>query len=243
MQPLIEAHSLYEAQLVVPDIDGNFPRRQKGLDLGYSSVEDVKAKTKPKEGTTLDNYLKEVFIFLRTIVGDRAAMERVAYEAGVDQASEGVIYSEMRLPPQLLAASTTVLLPPSQTTPGTMARARDVVDAALEGLRRAERETGAKLRLILTWPARNAGLVDDRWLFDHLLNGHSSTLFLNAPLREGHGRPRRSSHIRSHVASQIERGITQRTKSGECGGGGSIGSRSAAALLALSIALLPLQLL
>lgn len=123
---------------------------QKGLDLGYTSAEDVKEKTKPKEATTLDNYLKEVFNFLRTIVGDRAAMERVAYEAGVDQASEGVIYSEMRLPPQLLAASTTVLLPPSQTTPGTMPNARDVVDAALEGLRRAERETGAKLRLILT---------------------------------------------------------------------------------------------
>ncbi|XP_077561334.1 adenosine deaminase-like [Haemaphysalis longicornis] len=134
-------------------IDLNLHRREirkKGLDLGYTSVEDVKEKTKPKEGTTLENYLKEVFNFVRTIVGDSAAMERVAYEAGVDQASEGVIYSEMRLAPQLLASSTTVLLPPLQTTPATMACARDVVDAALEGLHRAECQTGAKLRLILT---------------------------------------------------------------------------------------------
>ncbi|XP_077500158.1 adenosine deaminase-like isoform X2 [Amblyomma americanum] len=79
--------------------------------------------------------------------GDRDALERVAYEAGVDQASEGVLYSEMLLSPHMLAASSTALRWPGM--PETMASARDVVDAALQGLRRAEQETGAKLRIVL----------------------------------------------------------------------------------------------
>ncbi|KAK8788602.1 hypothetical protein V5799_021630 [Amblyomma americanum] len=120
----------------------------KGLDLGYTSVKDVRDKTKPKHCSSLDSYLKEVPNFIRTILGDRDALERVGYEAGLDQASEGVLYSEMRIPPQLLAASSTVL--PLQGSPATATTARDVVDAALRGLRRAEDETGIKLRLILT---------------------------------------------------------------------------------------------
>ncbi|KAL3209377.1 hypothetical protein MRX96_038147, partial [Rhipicephalus microplus] len=85
--------------------------QQKGLDLGYKSVEDIQEKTRLKEGTTLANYLKEIFVFTKVVVGDRDAMERVAYEEAVDQAAEGVLYSEMLLCPQplgLLERRTTV---------------------------------------------------------------------------------------------------------------------------------------
>ncbi|XP_070380999.1 adenosine deaminase-like isoform X2 [Dermacentor albipictus] len=122
--------------------------QQKDLRLNYNTVEDVREQTRPKKCTSLDRYLKEVPAFLRTILGDRDALERVAYEAGLDQARERVLYSEMRLPPQLLAASSTVL--PLGGSPASAVSGRDVVDAALTGLRRAEQETGIKLRLILT---------------------------------------------------------------------------------------------
>lgn len=120
----------------------------KKLDLGYKSLDDLIRKTKPDKGTTLQNYLKEMPVFLRTIVGDRDALVRVAYEAGIDQASQGVLYSEMRLFPQLLS-STQTNLPLSGENP-TMKTARDVVEAALEGFRKAEQEKGTiKLRLVL----------------------------------------------------------------------------------------------
>ncbi|KAL1469051.1 hypothetical protein MTO96_004784 [Rhipicephalus appendiculatus] len=42
--------------------------QQKGLDLGYKSVEDIREKTRPKEGTTLANYLKEIFVFTKVVM-------------------------------------------------------------------------------------------------------------------------------------------------------------------------------
>uniref|UniRef100_A0A6B0VAB3 Adenosine deaminase n=1 Tax=Ixodes ricinus TaxID=34613 RepID=A0A6B0VAB3_IXORI len=119
----------------------------KKMNLGYASLADLIRKTKPAQGSTLQNYLKEMPVFLRTIVGDRDALVRVAYEAGVDQGSQGVLYSEMRLFPQMLASSQTSL--PLVGSPRTMKTARDVVEAALEGFRRAEKEYDVKLRLVL----------------------------------------------------------------------------------------------
>lgn len=122
--------------------------QQKGLDLGYKSVEDVRERTRPKEGTTLANFLKEIFVFLKVVVGDREAMERVAYEAAIDQATVGVLYSEMMLCPQMLASSSTTLR--WQGMPESMVSTKDALDAALQGLRKAELETGAKFRLNLS---------------------------------------------------------------------------------------------
>ncbi|KAK8781723.1 hypothetical protein V5799_016936 [Amblyomma americanum] len=42
--------------------------QKKGLDLGYRSVADIREKTKPKEGTTLANYLKEVLVFVKALM-------------------------------------------------------------------------------------------------------------------------------------------------------------------------------
>lgn len=122
--------------------------QQKDMDLGYRSVEDIREKTRPKEGTTLANYLKEIPVFGNVMVGDREAMERVAYEAAADQAAEGVLYSEMFLSPQPLAYSSAERR--WQGMPESMVSARDVLDAALRGLHKAELETGSKFRLILS---------------------------------------------------------------------------------------------
>ncbi|KAL3212895.1 hypothetical protein MRX96_051812 [Rhipicephalus microplus] len=122
--------------------------QQKGLDLGYKSVEDIQEKTRLKEGTTLANYLKEIFVFTKVVVGDRDAMERVAYEEAIDQAAEGVLYSEMLLCPQPLASSSVAQR--WQGMPESMVSVRDVLDAALRGLRKAELETGAKFRIVLS---------------------------------------------------------------------------------------------
>ncbi|KAH7971454.1 hypothetical protein HPB49_024290 [Dermacentor silvarum] len=75
-------------------------------------------------------------------------MERVAYEAAIDQATVGVLYSEMMLCPQMLASSSTTLR--WQGMPESMVSTRDALDAALQGLRKAELETGAKFRLNLS---------------------------------------------------------------------------------------------
>lgn len=122
--------------------------RQKNMDLGYTSVEDIAQKTKPSEGTTLKNYLKEMPNFLRVLVGDRDALERVAYEAGVDQAKDGIIYSELRLFPYLLSTAHSNLKGAAGMR-STLVSPHDVIDAVLAGFRRAEAEHDIQLRLVL----------------------------------------------------------------------------------------------
>ncbi|XP_075545691.1 adenosine deaminase-like [Dermacentor variabilis] len=119
----------------------------KNIDLGYSSLQDIILKTQPERGSTLQNYLKEMPNFLRVVAGDRVALERVAFEVGEDQANQGVIYSEMRLFPHLMACQHTTLQL-SAGTP-TVRTAADAVEAVLEGFRRAEKEHGIMLRLVL----------------------------------------------------------------------------------------------
>lgn len=119
----------------------------KNIDLGYSSLQDIIMKTQPERGSTLQNYLKEMPNFLKVVAGDRAALERVAYEVGEDQANQGVLYSEIRLFAHVMASQHTLL----QLGPGphTVCTAAEAVDAVLEGFRRAEKEHGIMLRLVL----------------------------------------------------------------------------------------------
>lgn len=63
------------------------------------------------------------------------AIERVAFEAGVDLHSDGVIYAEIRFAPVL-------------NTRRGLAR-EDVIEAALSGLAKATAETGVELKLIV----------------------------------------------------------------------------------------------
>ncbi|XP_064481909.1 adenosine deaminase-like isoform X2 [Ornithodoros turicata] len=140
---------------------------KKKLGLGYQSVEDIKRKTKPSEGTTLKNYLKEMPRYLRLLVGDRDAMTRVAYEAGVDQAKDGIIYSEMRIFPYMMATDHTHLQGYTGA-PSTLKSPSDVIQAILNGFRKAEAEYDTKLRLILAcfrdkpeWSRDILSLVDE----------------------------------------------------------------------------------
>lgn len=119
----------------------------KKIDLGYSSLQDILLKTKPDTGSSLQNYLKEMPNFLRVVAGDRAALERAAYEVATDQANQGVLYSEMRLFPHIMASRHTLLdIGPG---PHTLETAADAVEAALRGFQRAEREAGIMVRLVL----------------------------------------------------------------------------------------------
>lgn len=119
----------------------------KKIDLGYSSLQDILLKTKPDTGSTLQNYLKEMPNFLRVVAGDRAALERAAYEVATDQANQGVLYSEMRLFPHIMAGRHTLLdIGPG---PHSLDTAADAVEAVLRGFRRAEQEHGIMIRLVL----------------------------------------------------------------------------------------------
>lgn len=64
-----------------------------------------------------------------------AAIDRVAYEAGVDAAADGALYAEIRFAPRL-------------NTRGGLRR-EDVIEAALSGFDRATRETGVVIGLIV----------------------------------------------------------------------------------------------
>lgn len=121
--------------------------KKKKIDLGYANLQDCLNKTRPIKPSTLQNYLKEMPNYLRVIVGDRDALTRIAYEAGVDQANCGVIYSEMRLFAQMMSSSMSSL--PKGSGPMTLNTTREVVDATLEGFKKAEEECGIKCRLVL----------------------------------------------------------------------------------------------
>lgn len=122
--------------------------RVKGIDLGYTSLQDCLKKTKPANPSTLQNYLKEMPNYLKVIVGDRDALTRVAYEAAVDQANAGVIYSEVRMFAQMMS-STTTSLPKPHGFHMTLNSTRDVIEAVLTGFHKAEQLFGIKARLVL----------------------------------------------------------------------------------------------
>ncbi len=86
------------------------------------------------ESGSLEGYL-EAFRHTVGVMQTAEAVERVAYESVVDLAADGVVYAEIRFAPTLC---TTRDLSP-----------RRVIEAALAGLRRGERETGLETGLIL----------------------------------------------------------------------------------------------
>jgi adenosine deaminase len=86
------------------------------------------------ESGSLESYL-ESFRHTVGVMQTAAAIERVAHESVIDLAADGVVYAEIRFAPSL-------------STTGGLPRRR-VVEAALSGLRRGERETGMETGLIL----------------------------------------------------------------------------------------------
>jgi len=86
------------------------------------------------ESESLESYL-ESFRHTVGVMQTSAAIERVVYESLVDLAADGVVYAEIRFAP-------------SKCTAGGLSR-RQVVEAALAGLRLGGRETGLEAGLIL----------------------------------------------------------------------------------------------
>ena len=84
---------------------------------------------------SLEQYLG-AFDHTVAVMQTPGAVERVAYEAGVDLAADGVVYAEVRFGPCLL-------------TSRGMAY-EDSIEAALAGLARATRDTGIIVPLIIT---------------------------------------------------------------------------------------------
>jgi adenosine deaminase len=83
---------------------------------------------------SLTRYL-EAFRHTVVVMQTADAIERVAYEAVVDLAADGVVYAELRFAPSLLTA-------------GGLDR-HQVVEAALVGLERGQEETGTVARVII----------------------------------------------------------------------------------------------
>lgn len=83
---------------------------------------------------SLPRYL-EAFRHTVAVMQTTEAIERVAYEAVVDLAADGVVYAEIRFAPSLLTA-------------GGLDR-HQVVEAALAGLQQGQQETGTMARLII----------------------------------------------------------------------------------------------
>ncbi len=78
----------------------------------------------------------ESFAHTVAVMQTSAAIERVAYEAGIDHHRDGVVYAELRFGPSLLTAR-------------GMTR-EEAIEAALLGLRRAAAETGLEFGLLVS---------------------------------------------------------------------------------------------
>ena len=87
------------------------------------------------ESGSLERYL-ESFQHTVAVMQTAAAIERVAYESVIDLSADGAVYAEVRFAP-------------SKCTVGGLSR-RQVVEAALTGLRLGERETDLETGLILS---------------------------------------------------------------------------------------------
>jgi len=107
---------------------------QQGLDLGVSTIEDLNKLVMKDTPEDLNSYLA-AFSITCSVLQSLDSLERVAYEAAIDAASEGVIYMELRYAPWLHA--------------GGKMEPIDTVMAVDRGLARAEAEVDIKVSLIL----------------------------------------------------------------------------------------------
>ncbi|XP_076348061.1 adenosine deaminase-like [Tachypleus tridentatus] len=114
--------------------------------LPFKTLDEFKEKCVTKEPSTLANYLKPMAWYLPIIKGNCTAIERIAYEMAEQQASEGVVYSEVHYRPANLANMNT-----SDDLFGTeRVTYRKVLELVTKGFQRAEEDYGIKHVLSLT---------------------------------------------------------------------------------------------
>lgn len=94
---------------------------------------------------SLERYL-EAFTQTTAVMQTPDAISRIAYESGVDLASDGVVYAEIRYDPGL------------STRQGL--RREDVIEAMLDGFARASRETGITIYAITAALRQQSDSVD-----------------------------------------------------------------------------------
>jgi adenosine deaminase len=102
--------------------------------LPTSGPESLAAWFDQSESGSLESYL-EAFTHTIAVMQDYGSLERIAYEAGVDLAADGVVYAEIRFCPELHAAED--LRPPQ------------VIEAVASGLAAAGVETGLEWGMII----------------------------------------------------------------------------------------------
>ncbi len=99
-------------------------------DLPATTVEDLAAWFHQGRSGSLERYL-EAFEYTIAVMCSPEAVRRVAYEAGVDLAADGVVYAEVRFGPSL------------HMIHGL--RREEVIEAVLDGYAAAQRDTGVVL--------------------------------------------------------------------------------------------------
>ncbi|MGH7688578.1 MAG: adenosine deaminase [Gemmatimonadaceae bacterium] len=105
-----------------------------GQPMPRQDAESLAAYMLVSDGHSLEDYLQRFSVTL-SVMQTAAALERIAYELGVDAAADGVRYLEVRYAPILNVRHGLSL--------------GDAVTASLRGLRRAEQELGIIARVII----------------------------------------------------------------------------------------------
>lgn len=103
--------------------------------LPATEAEALESAMHQGESGSLEAYLAS-FQHTVEVMQTAAAIERVAYESGLDHHSAGVVYAEVRFGPALLTRHGLAI--------------EDAIEAALAGLSAAEAETGVQLHLIVS---------------------------------------------------------------------------------------------
>jgi adenosine deaminase len=133
--------------------------REYGVAMPRSDAEALRDYMLVTDARNLEDYLARFNVTL-SVMQTADALERIAYELGIDAARDGVWYIEVRFAPILNTR---------------LGLSRDeAVDAAVRGLQRAERETGIIGRVIIC-ALRNlspeSSLALARLAVDHRRNG------------------------------------------------------------------------
>ncbi|MCX6640938.1 MAG: adenosine deaminase [bacterium] len=109
--------------------------KERGVELPANSLEELREYFKiTKPFANLAEYLERFKIIL-PVLQDAEALNRVAYELAIDAAAENILYLEVRYSPVL------------HTENGL--KLTQVMDAVMDGLRRAEKEVDIKTGVIV----------------------------------------------------------------------------------------------
>lgn len=106
--------------------------RERGVELPSTTEDGLRETVFKERYSDLGNYLRG-FAFTCGVMQDVEAIERVAYELGIDSFSEGCRYIEPRLAPQLHINDNVMMADVMQAVERGLKRATDEFNADLQG--------------------------------------------------------------------------------------------------------------